>query len=146
MRSATTVTVLILTMGSLACGPAPTPDGAPRAPPDTASRPAPDPASQAAPSLDSLRTAVHRLVAEPVCESVQDCRAIAFGAKPCGGPWSYLVYSVRATDSARLAQMVARYNEREEELNREEGRMSDCAFVTEPELVCREGLCAAGRR
>ncbi len=146
MRPATKVAVLLLAIGPLACGPAATPNGASRAGPDAASQPAPDEASQAAPPLDSLRTAVHRLVAEPVCESVQDCRAVAFGAKPCGGPWTYLVYSVRATDSTRLARAVARYNQREEELNREEGRMSDCAFVTEPELECRAGRCATGGR
>jgi hypothetical protein len=95
--------------------------------------------------MDSLRAVVQGLVSEPTCDDVAQCRAMAFGAKPCGGPWSYLVYSVTASDSVRLGQAVAAYNAREAEVNRQEGRVSDCRMVTAPAVECRDGTCVAVR-
>ncbi len=96
-------------------------------------------------SLDSLRAEVRQLVAEPACDDANQCRSIAFGSKPCGGPWSYLVYSTQATDSAKLAAAVAQYNAREAQLNRELGRASDCRMVAPPRLDCVASRCAAMR-
>lgn len=81
------------------------------------------------------------LIGEPTCADVSQCRAIAFGAKPCGGPWQYLVYSTAITDSTALAAAVARYNAREAEVNKAEGRMSDCSFVGPPRLARVNGRC-----
>ena len=97
-------------------------------------------------SLEPLRTAVHELVGEPTCKTVAQCRAIAFGSKPCGGPWTYLVYSTETTDSTRLAALVAEYNSREAQMNREEGRVSDCRFVPVPRLDCVDSRCMAESR
>ncbi|MFW6040036.1 MAG: hypothetical protein ACOC9N_03055, partial [Gemmatimonadota bacterium] len=71
------------------------------------------------------------------------CRAIPFGAKPCGGPWTYLIFSVERTDSAELASLVERYNAAERRLNELEGRMSDCSVPTRPTLDVRDGRCTA---
>jgi hypothetical protein len=37
-------------------------------------------------SLDSLRAVIQSLVSEPTCDDGAQCRAMAFGAKPCGAP------------------------------------------------------------
>jgi hypothetical protein len=92
-------------------------------------------------SLDVLRAEVRAQLGDPTCTETAQCRTIPFGAKPCGGPWSYLVYSVATTDSALLAGAVDRYTAREHELNRLEGRVSDCALVTEPGVMCADGQC-----
>ncbi len=94
-------------------------------------------------SLDTLRATALELIGEPVCENVSQCRSIAFGSKPCGGPWSYVAYSTQATDSAKLAAAVAEYNGREAQLNRELGRASDCRFVGPPKLACVASRCSA---
>jgi hypothetical protein len=96
-------------------------------------------------SLTTLLGAVHAYVGEPSCTSTTECRAMALGAKPCGGPWTYLVYSYVTTDSAELARAVERYNELERQINTLEGRVSDCALVSAPELSCEEGRCVAVR-
>lgn len=96
-------------------------------------------------SLSTLRADIVALVGDPTCSDEAQCRAMPFGSKPCGGPWSYLVYSTGATDSARLAAAVARYNVEEARLNTEEGRVSDCAVVTPPVPQCLEGRCTATR-
>jgi hypothetical protein len=90
---------------------------------------------------DSLRAVIEAARGEPGCTAEGQCRAIAFGAKPCGGPWSYLVYSTATADTLRLAEAVAAYNRREADLNREQNRSSDCLFVSPPQVACAGGFC-----
>lgn len=103
----------------------------------------PEPVGTQSASMDSLLRVVQTLTNDTACDDVSQCRAVAFGAKPCGGPWRYLVYSIQTTDSARLAEAVNAYNDAESELNRREGRVSDCRFVGKPGLICRSGACEA---
>ncbi|NOR28976.1 MAG: hypothetical protein GQ540_10670, partial [Lutibacter sp.] len=44
-------------------------------------------------ALDVLHEEIEQLIAEGICNENSDCDFIAFGSKPCGGPWSFLVYS-----------------------------------------------------
>ena len=70
-----------------------------------------------------------------------ECKVIAFGSKPCGGPWSYLVYST-SIDEERLEALVESYNIYEQDYNMACDVASDCMFVTEPtELTCEDGKC-----
>jgi hypothetical protein len=119
--------------------PAPGAPGTPGAPTpvDTA------PPGTTARDLVAMEAEIRKRVGEARAERAESCRTIAFGAKPCGGPWSYLVYSTEATDEARLRALVEEYNAREARLNQEEGRMSDCALVARPEVELRGGRCVA---
>jgi hypothetical protein len=121
------------------------------APPRSGDAPSPSDSSVVDPEvpraqqrLDSLATAIDAAVGDAGAEDVSQCRAVAYGAKPCGGPWRYLVYSTAATDSTRLAWMVNEYTDTQDYLNRKLGRISDCAVVTEPSLALEEGRCVAG--
>ena len=96
-------------------------------------------------TLDSLRATVMRLIGEPVATGIEQCRLTSFGAKPCGGPWTYLVYSIDVTDSTELARAVAAYTSRETRLNQELGRASDCQMVTPPRITFAAGRCATAR-
>ena len=70
-----------------------------------------------------------------------DCAYIAFGSKPCGGPWSYLVYSI-SIDVDLLKSKVKQYNKMEDEYNRKHGIASDCAIVLPPtSLNCVNDKC-----
>jgi hypothetical protein len=120
-------------LGGLGCG---------RAKPDAAVTPAAGPASDTT-DLATLRARALALIGEPRCENESQCRLIAFGSKPCGGPRQYLVYSVATTDSVQLAAAVLRYNARDAELNRLQGRISDCMMVTPPRLRVVNGRCEA---
>jgi hypothetical protein len=95
-------------------------------------------------SLRVLEAEIRQLVGDADASSVASCRSLPFGAKPCGGPWRYLVFSTETTDSAALASLVDRYNAIEARLNAEEGRMSDCALVLAPRLALEGGRCVAG--
>jgi hypothetical protein len=121
---------------ALACRqPAPSSDPAP--PPQTSAT-----ERTAPPSGDTLRAAVHAEVKEPVCQEPAQCRAAGYGNKPCGGPRSYLIYSILTTDSARLATALERYNEWDATRNRQLGTVSNCLFEAPPRLACSAGRCA----
>ncbi|MGH7823170.1 MAG: hypothetical protein ACREQ9_25710 [Candidatus Binatia bacterium] len=96
--------------------------------------------------LAELEAEIRATTGNARAESLEQCRAIAFGDKPCGGPWRYLVYSTVATDVVRLEKLVADYNALDERRNREEGIASDCAFVGPPRLALVDGRCVAGGR
>ncbi|WP_340067220.1 hypothetical protein [Ascidiimonas aurantiaca] len=75
------------------------------------------------------------------CDGVSQCRSIAFGSKPCGGPWSYLVYSA-SINTDRLEQMVRSYNAREKAFNIQWNLVSDCEMVLPPTRIeCVENEC-----
>jgi hypothetical protein len=57
-------------------------------------------------NLDAMRESIAGQVGDAPCSSPTVCRTLAMGAKPCGGPREYLVYSVSFSDSARLATEV----------------------------------------
>jgi hypothetical protein len=101
---------------------------------------APEPVSDEA-RLEELSREISLEIGTPAAQNVSECRTIGVGAKPCGGPWHYLVYSTRIADEDRLVALVESYNETEAELNRKEGRMSDCAFVTPPQVTLEDGVC-----
>ena len=53
--------------------------------------------------LAVMRQEVDALVGD-ACGALEDCRYVGIGAKPCGGPWEYIIYSTAVTDSAALAE------------------------------------------
>lgn len=91
--------------------------------------------------LRELREAVTREIGTPRCENRAQCGTMPFGAKPCGGPWSYLVYSRATTDTARLAAAVREYTVFQSGLNRRSGLVSDCRFTPRPAVDCVAGIC-----
>ena len=92
-------------------------------------------------SLSELADQIDAIIAASECNDTTECRAIAFGSKPCGGPWTYLIYST-SIDTLLLQSLVEEYNTIEDNYNSECGGVSDCAFVLPPEeLACENGQC-----
>lgn len=94
-------------------------------------------------TLDAKREAIMELIGDPVCADVNDCRVIGFGAKPCGGVWSYLIYSAPVTDSTILANEVQEYNALDDEFNRKYGIFSTCDITPVPAVDCIADRCVA---
>ncbi len=94
-------------------------------------------------TLDKMAAQIDTLITEGTCTDSEDCRSIAFGDKPCGGPWSYKIYSVSGVDTTQLAGMVEAYNKFNKVLNERHGWMSDCMVVMPPNIDCVEGKCVA---
>ena len=91
--------------------------------------------------MDKMEVEIDDLIGEPTCKDAKDCRVIAFGDKPCGGPWSYKIYSVSAVDTVELAGLVADYNKFNKTLNARYSWMSDCMVVMPPNVGCVDGFC-----
>ena len=90
--------------------------------------------------LAVMRQEVDVLVGD-ACGAIEDCRYVGIGAKPCGGPWEYIIYSTAAIDSAVLAERLGHYNAFEADMNRRYGYSSDCSMPNEPVLGCEVGRC-----
>ena len=84
--------------------------------------------------LATLKTEIENLANTSFCGDAFECKFIAFGSKPCGGPWGYLVYST-SIDTEELENRVERYNREEAIYNTEWGITSDCAVNNPPEKI-----------
>ena len=94
--------------------------------------------------LTLMRTAIEELADTSSCSDRAECLFIALGSKPCGGPWSYLIYS-STIDTAQLEEMVETYNNKQAAFNTKYGQASDCMAVLPPtELICEDGKCVSG--
>lgn len=90
-------------------------------------------ADQAA--LDSLKRAARLLAKQDGCADGR-CASVGLGAKPCGGPWEYLVYCPTSTDVTRLRAVATEVERAERVFNERYGIMSDCAVTPEPGGAC----------
>jgi hypothetical protein len=110
--------------------------GAPRAP--SAAAPAP-----AAGQGDTLAR-IHALVGTPSCTEDSQCRSLALGAQPCGGPEGYLAYSTARTLEPELRALADAYGAQRRAAHAQAGLMSTCRFTPDPGAVCRAGACTLG--
>ena len=93
--------------------------------------------------LVEMRGEIDALIGEAAGASIADCRYAGLGAKPCGGPWEYIVYSVSSTDSTALAIRLTEYDAFEAEMNELYGYVSDCSVPAIPVLAYEDGRCIA---
>lgn len=96
--------------------------------------------------LNELAGEIFRLVGTPEADNPEQCQALPFGAKPCGGPASWLVYSTKVTDSDALAEKVEHYNMLSERYNEQEELVSDCAVVNPVVTNIMNGICVASEQ
>ncbi len=93
--------------------------------------------------LDKLAIEIADLIESSECSEQSQCAYIAFGSKPCGGPWGYLVYST-TIDVNLLEYKVNLYNQIQREYNQRNRVVSDCLVASPPSaLVCEDGRCRA---
>ena len=93
--------------------------------------------------LAEMRREIDALVGDAAGASIEDCRYASLGAKPCGGPWEYVIYSASSTDSTALAERLTAYNTFEAEMNERYEYASDCSVPNVPVLAYRDGRCVA---
>jgi len=93
--------------------------------------------------LAALKAEIENLASTSICGDTFECKFIAFGSKPCGGPWGYLVYST-SIDEEELENMVEGYKRKETIYNAEWRITSDCAVNNRPVSVnCENNTCVA---
>ena len=92
-------------------------------------------------SIDRLRKELYEMAENSVCSDTYTCAYVGIGAKPCGGPWEYLVYST-SIDEQSLMEKVDALQRLEKAYNEKFEIGSDCMVVAPPdELICEDGKC-----
>lgn len=91
--------------------------------------------------LAEYKASIESFAAESVCGDEFECRFIAFGSKPCGGPWGYLVYTT-SIDTTQLVTFVNDYNQLEANYNLVCSAVSDCSAPQPPiGFDCQNNQC-----
>ncbi|MEP1487814.1 MAG: hypothetical protein ABJK28_05265 [Algibacter sp.] len=94
-------------------------------------------------ALNILKSEIENLADTSICNDTTECQFIGLGSKPCGGPWSYLIYST-SIDTEKLESLVDTYNQKEKDFNTTWGIASDCALANPPTSVqCENNICVA---
>ena len=132
----------LLLLSLLACAACTTRADAPATPPAGQAAP-PLPAAPAPAQPDTL-TQIKDLIGKAECSSDSQCQILPVGARPCGGPASYLAWSSAKTSSAELQALADRYRTEQQERNARSGMMSDCRAIAPPAVACRAGSCQLG--
>ncbi|MBI2379181.1 MAG: hypothetical protein HYV16_00265 [Gammaproteobacteria bacterium] len=77
------------------------------------------------------------------CQEDRECKAVAVGHKPCGGPSGFKVYSTRG-GNAQVIEALAEQERAAAKAAEKPGMVSDCMLIEPPYVSCRAGHCAAG--
>ena len=92
-------------------------------------------------NLEEVARAIDKEVGEADADQVSNCKILPIGDKPCGGPWGYLVYSNKKSDTVILTELIERYDKLDKIRNEEEGRVSTCDVAQEPVVSLEDGFC-----
>ncbi|MDF3127280.1 hypothetical protein [Rheinheimera sp. 1928-s] len=92
-----------------------------------------------------LQLRLERLTENKECEQDNQCKVIGVGARPCGGPDQYLIYSTQHTDEKMLSYTNERYQKLKKQQNEKLGLMSTCQMLLPPVSACVEKTCVIGQ-
>jgi hypothetical protein len=98
-------------------------------------------AAPAAPGHQGLWQKIQAEIGTAACDSAAQCRTLAVGHKSCGGPESYIAYSTKSGDSARLVQLGEQYAAARKAENERSGMASNCMMVMDPGATCAANRC-----
>lgn len=75
------------------------------------------------------------------CSSDAQCRTLAYGEKPCGGPQAWLAWSIAESDAGRLAALAAESVRAAKAQQAQSGMVSNCRYLPDPGARCLVGRC-----
>jgi hypothetical protein len=110
-------------------------------PPEAEQRDPPADSVAAPATVEEAGARIDSVIGGAEAATLSECRLAAVGARPCGGPRTYLAYSLAETDSAALATLVAVYDRLDRERNEAEGLVSTCELMMPPSLALENGRC-----
>ncbi|MES2315920.1 MAG: hypothetical protein V4631_00360 [Pseudomonadota bacterium] len=91
--------------------------------------------------IDQIKTEI----GTAACDSAQQCKTVAIGHKACGGPESYMAYSTKRSDAAKIIRLAAAYETESRSQNLQSGRISTCQMTMDPGATCSAGTCVSGQ-
>jgi len=83
-----------------------------------------------------------RLTEDKTCREHAECKVLAVGSRPCGGPEQYLPYSGVHTDEKLLAITNDRYTRLKQQQQQRLGLRSTCQMLPEPAAQCKASQCS----
>ena len=96
-----------------------------------------DSAAASASAAADAQSRVSSLIGDADCDTQSQCRTVGIGAKPCGGPESWLAWSTKSTDARALQDAVQAQAQLAKDASKHSGLASDCRVRPEPTAVCR---------
>jgi hypothetical protein len=97
---------------------------------------------QALRSLQSqLKSSIDMEIGQAKCNEDSQCKALAIGANPCGGPETFQAYSTLDSDSQQLTEMAAQYALVRKTLHAKTGTLGACMVIPEPAVQCKNHQC-----
>ena len=94
--------------------------------------------------LAQLGKEIEAFAKNKACSGGDNCRAMAMGSKACGGPTSYIVYSLSTTDEKKLTGMVNEFTALQKQINlKNPNQAGTCDFIVAPKIDCLNGICTS---
>ena len=88
-----------------------------------------------------LKNAIDVEIGSATCADDSQCKTLAVGANPCGGPESYKAYSTLDSDVAQLKALASQYKMVRKVLHEKTGTLGACIVIPEPEVHCQNQQC-----
>ena len=99
------------------------------------------PSAAAAGGTAALFARIEAARGAAACDTDAQCHSIGVGNKACGGPESYLAWSSKNDDGARLRALVAEHAAARRAEDTKKGMMSTCSMALDPGATCSAGHC-----
>ncbi|MES2517007.1 MAG: hypothetical protein V4585_02795 [Bacteroidota bacterium] len=93
--------------------------------------------------LENIGVEIETFAKNKSCAGGDDCKVMAMGARPCGGPSRFIIYALSKTDEKQLTDKVTAYTNLEKELNVKYNRMGTCIALIPPVVDCLNGVCTS---
>ena len=108
---------------------------------------APAPSRAAAPVMKSTQMQqIQTEIGDAACDSADQCKTVAIGHKACGGPETYLAWSSKRSDGAKIGQLAAALEAERRSQTLRSGMISTCSVVVDPGAACSAGRCITGQQ
>ena len=88
-----------------------------------------------------LKNAIDAEIGPATCSDDNQCKALAIGANPCGGPESYQAFSTLNTDVEQLKVLASQYKTIRKTLHMKTGTLGACVVIPEPAVQCQNQQC-----
>lgn len=91
-------------------------------------------------NLDKLNSELNAIAENNSCNASFQCKVAAVGARACGGPSRYVVYSTLNNSQEQVQMLVAQITDVEQKVA-EQGGINDCSPVIPVQTLCLQQQC-----
>lgn len=92
-------------------------------------------------NLRQLERRMDQLTEDKSCQQDNQCKVLAKGVRPCGGPEHFLPYSVLTTDETMLLHTSEQFSELRQRQHQRLGTVGTCELLLEPVASCQQQIC-----